>query len=338
MRIPRSLAWVLIFAGFFTAGLLRSQYLGTPRSPWVPGPVGSLLFACLLFLLLVSARERRVGAAPGPGVRLGSITPILLILLLEKWASLNLYRPLFAWLVGSRPIGEETLDAYWRAFAGAGLLAVTLVAAGLSLPAGRRTWKRANARRLLPGISLALAAVGVTYLALAALAAWRIGAVRLAVVASPSHATWIAVGQGVLAFAEEIYYRGLVLHEVHRLTPRLGLRAAGARRWAALLLSSGLFAIEHLSGALDPATLLRESVFSLALGLLFGLLVLLTENLWISATLHAWINMLLLGVAPRLTVENGLPAFAPAVYVAVALTTTIGLAAWTAARRPPGSD
>ncbi len=75
MRIPRTLAWILLLSGFFTAGLLRTYHLETPRSPWVPVPVGSLLFASLLFLLLVAARERRTAGVPGPGIRLGSLTP-----------------------------------------------------------------------------------------------------------------------------------------------------------------------------------------------------------------------------------------------------------------------
>ena len=78
MRIPLSLAWLLVLLTFFTAGLLRQFHGGTPHSPYVPPVVGSLLFAGIFFLLLVSAREWRSGAVPGAGIRLGSIVPILL--------------------------------------------------------------------------------------------------------------------------------------------------------------------------------------------------------------------------------------------------------------------
>jgi membrane protease YdiL (CAAX protease family) len=210
---------------------------------------------------------------------------------------------------------------------------VTLVAAGFSAPAARKTWARAGPGRLATGLAVAGVAIAATYGILAGLAAWRAGACRLAGNAGFPEAWWIAVGQSTLAFGEELYYRGLVLHEVYRLAPRLGLRAAGARRWAALLLSSALFSMEHLSGAMDPETVFRETVFSLALGLLFGIVVLLTENLWISAAIHAWINGLLLGVAPRVTVDGGAQAFPPALYIAVALTATVVLAAWIAAAR-----
>ena len=42
-------------------------------------------------ILLVSAREWNRGAVPGSGVRLGSLTPLLLMLLIEKWVSISVY-------------------------------------------------------------------------------------------------------------------------------------------------------------------------------------------------------------------------------------------------------
>ena len=90
MRVSRPLAWTLILSTLLTAGLLRQFHDQTPRSPYVPPVVGSLLFVCVFFLLLVSAREWRLGATPGRGVRLGSLTPLLLMLVMEKWLSPNL--------------------------------------------------------------------------------------------------------------------------------------------------------------------------------------------------------------------------------------------------------
>jgi len=65
-------------------------------------------------------------------------------------------------------------------------------------------------------------------------------------------------------------------------------------------MTSLLFGMEHLgvSSGWDDAP--RQLVFALALGALLGMLVLLTENLWFAASLHAWINWLLLGATPRL--------------------------------------
>jgi membrane protease YdiL (CAAX protease family) len=334
LRIPRSLAWILILSGFFTAGLLRTHHLETPRSPWVPIPVGSLLFACILFLLLVAARERRAAAVPGAGVRLGNLTPLLLILFLEKWASINLYRPSFAFLIGSREIAPHDLDAYWRAFAAAGLLAVTLVAATFSLPAARTTWERARPGRIPSGVGIAVLSALGSYAVLGGLAASRLDGVRFAIPGAPGSDAWVLGGQVALAFGEEIYYRGLVLHEVLRLTPRLGIRAVAGRRWTALGLSAALFAFEHLSPALDARVAARETVFALALGLLFGLLVLVARNLWLAAALHAWINALLLGAAPRFATVAGEPVFGPGAYVAVALALAVVAAAGFARTSP----
>lgn len=333
MRIPRSLAWALLLAGFATAGLLRTFHPGTPRSPFVPPVVGSLLFASLLFLLLVSARERRVGPAPGDGVRLGNVTPLLLLLLLEKWASINLYRPVFAFLAGSGAIPEGTLDAAWRAFAAAGLLAVVLVGAGFSPPAGRGTWESARPGRLLAGTGLALVGIGAAYALLAGLAAvagkgwgFRLGE-------TPAPFAWVVASQISLAAAEELYYRGLLLRETFRLLPRLGVRAEAPRRWIALALPSALFAVEHLDLAADPATLLRSLLFAFALGLVFGLVVLANGQLWTAGALHAWINLLLLGAAPRIE-KAGAAMYGPGLYIAIALSAVVVLLFFLRRSRP----
>ena len=65
MRIPVALAWGILGLAFFTAALLRQFHDRTPASPLAPGLVGSLLFAAIFFLLLVSAREWRRGAVAG---------------------------------------------------------------------------------------------------------------------------------------------------------------------------------------------------------------------------------------------------------------------------------
>jgi len=91
LRIPISLAWIILIGTFGTAALLRQFHDRTPESPMISPVVGSALFAAIFLLLLVSAREWRKGAVAGPGVRLGSLTPILLFLLIEKWVSLTLY-------------------------------------------------------------------------------------------------------------------------------------------------------------------------------------------------------------------------------------------------------
>ena len=318
MRIPVSLAWALVLMTFFTAGLLRQFHDGTPQSPYVPPVVGSLLFAGILFLLLVSAREWRRGAVPGPGVRLGSITPLLLMLLIEKWISLALYNPIFYLVFGSGG-NPEILDAQFRAFAGIGLLAVCSVIAFLSAPTARKTWRRARPSRWPLAALATLVVVAGTYGILGGLG-WAFGAsFTLAWPPVTPLLIWVLGGQAMLAFAEEVYYRGLLLSEVERLAPRLGVRTPTARRWTALGTTSVLFGMEHIRFSLAVGVMGRQLVFTMALGILFGLLVMVTANLHYSGGIHAWINWLLLGAAPHFVNGAGRPSMPAGIYIGVML-------------------
>ena len=107
MSVPRSLAWLLLGATLLTAGLLRQFHSETPRSPFVSPLVGSLLFAAVFLLLLAAAREWRLGPSPGRGVRFGSLAPILLMLLVEKWISIGLYLAAVSSGVVPSPTGER---------------------------------------------------------------------------------------------------------------------------------------------------------------------------------------------------------------------------------------
>ena len=320
MRIPRALAWLLVAMAMFTAGLLRQFHDLTPASPFLAPAVGSLLFACVLFLFLVAARERQIGAAPRPGVRLGSLTPILLMLLVEKWISSGFYQPLFA-LAAPAGLPDDAADAWFRTMCGIGLLAIVLVSSRFSRPAA--AWVRARLFGLKPvvGIGVAVIAIGGAGVVLALIAL----AVGSSISMLPPHPQGpiavVLLGQAAIALAEETYYRGLLLGELLRLGPRLGLHAPAIRRRVALGLTSALFGMEHLglsSGWDDGA---RQLVFALALGTLLGMIVLLTDNLWFAASLHVWINWLILGAVPRLAygpAQAGLPPGASVSLVLIA--------------------
>jgi len=309
----------LLLSSFFTSGLLRQFHGGTPRSPYVSPVVGSLLFAAILVLLLVSAREWRQGAVPGPGVRLGSVTPILLMLLIEKWVSLTFYNPLFYWIASSDE-PAAILDAQFRASAGIGLILVCALVGWLSRPALRKTWRRARPSRWPSAALATVLVIGGTYLVLALLAAALGGGLRLSWPRPGPLWYWIIGGQAVLALAEELYYRGLLLSEMERLSPRLGARSAPARRWTALLFTSALFGMEHMQ--VDPVHMGqvgRQAIFSVALGLLLGILVMVSANLHLAAGIHAWINCLLLGATPYFVDGSGSPALPSGTYIGLSL-------------------
>ncbi|HKQ63115.1 MAG TPA: CPBP family intramembrane glutamic endopeptidase [Candidatus Polarisedimenticolaceae bacterium] len=318
MRIPRPLAWLLLALTLCTAGLLRQFHDRIPRSPYVTPIVGSLLFAAVFLLLLVSAREWRLGAVPGAGVRLGSLTPLLLMLLGEKWFAINFYGPVFNLLANPRA-PANLLDAQYRLLAGGGLLVVCLFLGRLSAPSAHKTWRRIRPARWPLALGGAGLAIGATYLVLGG-ASWALGgSVALSRVPALPPLPWVLGGQALLALAEELFFRGLLLSELERLAPRLGARSAPARRWTALVATATLFGLEHL--VLSPPWDLawRRLVFTIALGLLFGLLIMVSANLLFAAVLHAWINWLLLDAVPHFVDGSGQPLLPSGTYVGMLL-------------------
>jgi hypothetical protein len=341
VRISRALAWSILLLALSTASLLRQFHDRIPQAPHMDPALGSLLFSAIVLLLLVSRRESGVGAVPGPGVRLGSLTPILLMLLVEKWASLFLY-PLAFDALAPRHTHPALLDAAFRTSAGVGLILTCLLVARLSRPTQRKTWRRARPIRWpIAALGASLVIAG-TYAALSLLSAALGSGPRLGLPRASALLAWVLIGQAVLAFAEELYYRGLLLAELTRLAPRLGVRSAVGRRWLALLLTAGLFGGEHLTLGPPWDSALRQLVFSVALGLLLGMLVTLSTNLHFVGAIHAWINWLLLGAAPHLVDDAGQPALAPGTYIAVTLILAFllayGFRRWRSTRRLVAPD
>ena len=318
MSLPRPIAWLILGLGFFTAGLLRHYHDQIFASPWVHPVVGSLHFAAILLLLLVAARERRMGALRDAGVRVGSLTPILLMLLVEKWLSISFYGPSFG-LFPTDGLSDADLDARFRAFAGVALILTCLLLATFSEPAALRTWRRARPIRWLPAAAGTATVVVIAYVVLGGLTAILGGGLHLVWPVPDRLWAWVVAGQAVRAFAEELYYRGLLLSEMERLAPRLGVRGPAGRRWLALLPPAFLFSLEHMAAAPQWEGAYREALFTFALGLLFGILVLITNNLHFAAGIHAFINWLLLGAAPRFADASGQSTLSPGTYVGLIL-------------------
>lgn len=302
MRVRRDIAWFLVLLGFFTAGLLRQFHVATLTSPLLPPPVGSLSFAILVLLGLVGWRERRLGAVGGDGIRLGSLTPLLLMLFVEKWVAHALLPPLLSGMLQGRSLADA--DARMRALSGFALLVLAFALSFLSSPA-RATllrWMRPWCwPRAVAGTALAFAATFLLLFALTHL----LGVVPHVELSHPGVPwAWTFFGQGVRALGEEVYFRGLLLAELLRLLPRLGVRRVAARRWTAVGITALLFGLEHVSFG---GSALRLTVFTVSLGVLFGLLVLVTANLPYAAGIHALINWVLLGAVPRLLDGAGRP-------------------------------
>ncbi len=320
-----------------TAGILRQFHDRTPGSPYVTGVVGSLLFAAIFFLLLVSAREWQIGAIGGrgrPGIRLGSLTPLLLILLVEKWASLTLYDPIF-YSLAPRIASHAEFDAWYKALGGVLMILLCVLLGSFSRPAGSRTWDRSRPSRFPIAVVTTLAVVACTYALLWLLSVALGGGLRFSWPTWSPLLAWILAGQALLAFGEELYYRGLVLSELKRLSPRLGIRKPGLRRWFALVAMATLFGLEHIAPGLPRQEILRQLVFAFALGLLFGLIAIVTNNLHYAAGIHAWINCQLLGAAPGFVNESGAPVLPPGAYIGVGLIVAF-VAAMGLARLRPG--
>ena len=336
MRVPRTLAWFLLAITFLTAGLLRQYHAETPRSPFAPALVGSLLFAVVFLLLLVAAREWRLGPKPGRGVRFGSLAPILLMLLAEKWISIGLYPPVFM-VVTPMHAPDAELDAWYRAFAGAGLLLSCVLLGAFSPPAAGKTWKMSRPSTWPAGAAGTALAVGGTYALLWGASRALGGEFSLSWPRPGPLLVWVLAGQALRAFSEEVYYRGLLLNEMLRIAPRLGARGPASRRWAALVPTSVLFALEHLVVGPPWDAPLRQAVFIGSLGLLFGILVIATSNLHFAAGIHAWINWLVLGAAPHFVDATGKAVLPAGTYVGVALALTFVIAfLWSRRARPSG--
>ena len=117
--------------------------------------------------------------------------------------------------------------------------------------------------------------------------------------------------------------------------PRTGVRQAIGRRWLALAATSVLFSMEHIRIFAPDEQIVRQLIFTVSLGLLLGLLIMVSANLHLGAGIHAWINWLLLGAAPHFVDASGRPALPPGTYIGLTLILAFGLLYLYQRRRHP---
>ena len=300
MAISRRLAWTILLASVLTAGLLRQFHAAIPSSPFLPAPFGSLLFFLIVILFLVFAKGwggRQEVPYAGEGlsrVNFLALVPLLIALMLEKWVSITIYGPLFSTING----GGLSVDLYnvlYLLESAAGLLIVSIAL----LPLFTRLWpllrKFLRPRRIpFAGASI-LFALLVLFGGLWAL--FRIaagGEIQLRWLGFGRYTGLVLLSQGLIAFAEELYYRGILQTELAFLLPALGIPRQRPRLAIAAGLISVAFALEHFAGFTGSSADIRRVLFTLTCSLLLGVLLILTDNLWLCAGCHFVLDILVL--------------------------------------------
>jgi membrane protease YdiL (CAAX protease family) len=303
MIVTRRVAWIVLIAAILTAGILRQFHARIPSSPYLPAPFSSLLFFLLVILGLVFARgwgRRQEVPYAGPGltrVNFLALIPLLIALMLEKWVSITFYDPLFS-RIDDAAFSPEMFNRLFVLESGLGLLLVCV----LLLPLFRRLMPllgRYLSPRRLPEALVGLAvAVTSLYLALWLLFALFGGeGVHLRWSGFGRGAALVLAGQAVVAFAEEVYYRGILQSETNFLLPALGIEGDRARSATAILLVSTSFALEHFVLAGVPGVDARLLLFPFAASLLLGYMLVLTRSLWFCAGCHFLLNLFALSPA-----------------------------------------
>lgn len=114
---------------------------------------------------------------------------------------------------------------------------------------------------------------------------WALGGLSLSLAPRPWEGVLWALGTAVLlASAEEVLFRGLLLRDVETWTGT----------WVALAVSSGLFGLAHLAG--PGATFADAVLVAVEGGLLLGLLCVLTDGIWAPLGFHLSWNLVQGGV------------------------------------------
>jgi|GEM_PF-2206936 membrane protease YdiL (CAAX protease family) len=302
MAISRRLAWAILLAAVVTAGLLRQFHAAIPSSPFLPAPFGSLLFFLIVILFLVFAKGwGRRQEIPYAGEGLGRVNflallPLLIALMLEKWVSITIYGPLFSAINGTR-LRADLHNVLYLIESATGLLIVSVAL----LPLFRRLLPLLRKFLRPRRIPFAGASIGFALLVLYG-GLWAFFRVFSSGGAGGIHLRWLGFGrytglvllaQGLIAFAEELYYRGILQTELAFLLPALGVTRQRTRLALAAGLISIAFALEHFVGSGTGGDV-RRMVFTLTCSLLLGVLLILADNLWLCAGCHFIVDVLVL--------------------------------------------
>lgn len=299
----RAVLAAALAAALATSGLLRSFHAATPRVPWLPHPVDSLLFLAAALLAGLHLVQRRTGrdlwpespSARGPG--LAQAIPLLLVILGEKWLSNDVLGGAFGWIdrLADQPALADALFRLWTGLglAGAGFLFLLVL---------RQIWPYLGRTVTLPRAWSA----GAIVLAGGVLSGSLLLGLKAAVEGSrwvaalPLGAVWAtaAGAQIVRGAAEELFYRGLLQTALLRLLVRSGVPEGRVVRLAAVLAVSCAFTLEHLDPREPWSRAWPALLFVLGMSAVFGLLFEVSRNLYLAMGAHTGVNLIVAFLVP----------------------------------------
>ncbi len=338
-KVVQAVYIMLVVGTTASVGLLRSFHDQTPRL--FPGAFGSLLgiaFLAFLAMHLVERSERR-DLFPPPEGR-GGLTPalaipLLVLLLGEKWFSVDLLDRAYDWI--DIAVKDPLLaDATYRLWTGLTLLGTAL---GLSWVL-RQSWHRIV--RLVTRRRLAQA----TWLTAVSMIGMALLLTSIALVAHSRN--WIvlhapaptlltaAIAQMTRAASEELFYRGLLQTALIRLLAEAGLGEGRIARLSAILAVSTGFSLEHYDPAATLENNLHALLFVFVISAALGALLEVAHNLYVVVASHAVINLCLAGLLPLPATENGEALLRPAIAGTVFMILVFTLVALRHARRSRG--
>ena len=301
-------------------GVLRTFHQQTPRIPGLGPFWGSLLLWAALGLLALHLVQRRRGEdimpdiERGPGLSVGMIVPLLVVVVIEKWVSADVLPVMFGLLPSWGPT-PKLADAAYRLAGGLALGLVALAVYRVPRQVARKLEQRTLLSRVPSAVGLVLASAVATGLLFAGLPS-LLGGLQLAV-AGPDTRTWslMAAAQVVRGASEELFFRGLLQTTLLRLLWQAGLPEGRLARVIAIGTVSLGFTIEHIDPAQPLARQASLLLWVLAMSCVFGVLLESSRNLFLAMGAHAMVNLLVGGLLPvpvtaegTLAVPAGVPA------------------------------
>lgn len=311
---------LLLLVAIGTSGLLRSFHHQTAHL--FGGPFGSLLGIAFFAFLAMHLVQRRQDRDLFPhlerrrGLRPALTLPLLVVLLGEKWMSVELLESAYNWIdLAFRD--PAMADAIYRLWTGMTLLGTALILLWVLRQCRHRITRLVTFERMkraLVLVPIALAGMGLLLLGLKALASqgqWSLaelpGKVFLAAWAS----------QLVRAASEELFYRGLLQTSLIRLFTEAGM---GEGRLPRLLAIGGIsvgFSLEHYNPASSPAENLGPLLFVFTMSCALGALLEVSRNLYLVIAAHAVLNLCLFGLLPLPISGSGVLLLKPALVGAI---------------------